>query len=554
MTPSSIVDSPLLRWVTRPGATAVRFAAGTDDWISWPYPRLAGHTLRTAAGLTARGVAPGDVVVIVEPTGPRFIHLYFGAMLAGAIPAPATPPAALGQDMTAYQASLRHIVDRAGPRLVATTPALAPVLAGLLGESAGVVPDDELLADEPATPGDLPPADLAMLQFTSGSTGRPRGVRVPFPALEGNIAAIRSWLAMGPDDPTASWLPIHHDMGLIGCLLTPIVTQADLWLLSPQQFVRSPLRYLRCFGEHGARLTAMPTFGLDHIARRVRPADLAGMDFSAWRAVIVGAERVGAGAVARAYDLLGPHGLDRRSLLPAYGLAEATLAVTGLSLAQPWTELNVDGAAVRLDEPAPIDTGPSAGSGLVGCGRPLDGITVRVADAHGVTLPDGRVGEIVVGGVSVTDGYHRADDATSATFAGGELRTGDAGFRHDGQLFVLGRLGDSVKLRGRMLMAEDVEAALEAAGLPRHRQAVLLGMRGDRPTAVLVLENLGAEALTTASSLVRRLTEGADVDTIGAPVGTIPRTTSGKPKRRQLWAQYLSGVITTTGHPVEGRV
>lgn len=523
--------SRLLSWVERPGAGVVRFAGPGDGWDEWPYPRLAAAVRRVAAGLRAAGVRPDDVVVLVEPTGPGFVSGYFGAMLAGAVPSPVAPPA-LGQDLAGYLAHVRQIVAAAAPRLVVTGGTLAEPLRAVAG-TAGVVRTADL-ATAADSPTDGRRAGLALLQFTSGSTCRPRGVRVPYAALEHNVTAIGRWLRQGPDDPTASWLPLHHDMGLIGCLLTPVAHQGDLWLLTPQQFVRDPLRYLRCFGERGARLTAMPSFGLRHVVNRVRPEQLAGLDFAAWRAVIVGAERVSPAALEEFWRLLAPHGLDRRALLPAYGLAEATLAVTGGALDEPWRTVRVDAARIPLGD---VPAGGPAAAPLVGCGAPLDGVSVRVLDDGGRQLPDGRVGEIEVGGASVTAGYLGDPAGAAARFTAGTVRTGDSGFLHDGQLYVLGRLGDSLKLRGRTLFAEDVEAALEAAGVPRHRHTVLLG-HTDTPVAMVLLENAEPDWVQRATAVVGRLTEGAELIALRVPVGTILRTTSGKPRRRVMWQRF----------------
>ncbi len=525
-------DSTLLSWIRRPGRHVVRFAGADGTWEEWPYERLATAVRRAAAGLHAAGVRRNDVVVLVEPTGPGFVTAYLATMFAGAVPSPVGPPA-FGQDLTAYLSHVRHLVRAAAPRLVVTVAALREPLTAVAGD-AGVVSTDDLAAAGDAA-GEYPPADLALLQFTSGSTGHPRGVRVPFRALEQNVSAIGRWLRQDEDDTTASWLPLHHDMGLIGCLLTPIAHQGDLWLMTPQQFVRDPLRYLRCFGERNARLTAMPTFGLRHVVQRIRPEQLSGMDFSAWRAVIVGAERVSHGALEDFWRLLAPFGLDRRSLLPAYGLAEATLAVTGVALDEPWTTADVDPARVVAGEPVPAG---AAAVPLVGCGAPLDGVSVRILDDDGRPVPDGRAGEIEVGGSCVTGGYlDPSAVATSTRYVAGAVRTGDSGFLRDGHLYVLGRLGDSLKLRGRTLFAEDVEAALEDAGVPRHRQAVLLG-QADAPLAVVIVEKAEQDWLERATSVVGRLTEGAELIAISAPIGTILRTTSGKPRRRAMWRRF----------------
>src|SRR5205823_6322952 len=202
----------------------------------------------------------------------------------------------------------------------------------------------------------------------------------------------RSWLRMGPDDTTVSWLPVHHDMGLIGCLLTPLVNGTDLWLLRPEQFVRDPMRFLRCLARAGDALSAMPAFGLRYIARRVTPAEVAGLDLSRWRGCIVAAEPVHSEDLDAFARLLAPAGLRREALLPAYGLAEATLAVTGVAPDVGWTSTGVEGRRA------------------VGCGPPLPGVGVEILDEHGARVPDGCRGEVAVRGPAVCRPYGSVDD------------------------------------------------------------------------------------------------------------------------------------------------
>lgn len=526
-----MTDRPLLAWVAKADTDrGIRFAADGESWDFWSYHRLAALARQIAGGLVDAGVGPGDVVSFVQRSGPSFVGTLFGTMLAGAVPSPIAPPMVF-QDSATYRRHLSALLTAARPAVVVTEADLAEAVADIAtGSGIRVVTVDALLAaGDPVAAPHRKPADLALLQFTSGSSGRARGVRVPFEALEANVAAIQQWLGMNGRRPTASWLPLHHDMGLIGCLITPIVDGSDIWLLSPEEFVHRPLRYLRCFAVHGAELTAMPSFGLQYIARRVRAEALAGLDFSGWRAIIVGAERVAEGALERFHALLAPFGLARRALLPAYGLAEATLAVTGLPLAEEWATATI--------EP---DTMP--GVPVVGCGRPLAGVTVTVADESGRPLPDGRIGEIVVRGRSVAAGYVAPSQSSSLTsLSAGVLHTGDAGLLRDGQLYVLGRLGDSMKVRARTVFAEDLEAALCAVGVPGHRVAVALGERAGIATAVAVVEHARPEWLPEVHSLLRRGAEGAQVVVLPAPNGTIPRTSSGKPKRRELWRAFLDG-------------
>ncbi|GIJ79616.1 Acyl-CoA synthetase (AMP-forming)/AMP-acid ligase II [Micromonospora phaseoli] len=515
----------LLSWLDDPRADrGIRFSRPDGGWQRWPYARLARLARVHAAGLAARGVRPGDVVGIVLPTGPGFVGTLFGTLLAGATASPLAPAATFG-DPDRYAEHLAAALAAMRPRLVVVDGAPTPTLAHAAAR-AGVPTVDvaELPGEQPRGAEAAVPARLALLQFTSGTTGTVRGVRVPYPALEANVAAIRDWLAMTPDDPTASWLPVHHDMGLVGCLLAPIVTGADLWLLSPAEFVRRPTRFLECFGRHGARLTAMPGFGLAHVVRRVRAEQLAGLDFRRWRAVIVGAERIQPSTLADFAGLLAPYGLRREALLPAYGLAEATLAVSGLPLGTGWRQ-------------AP---GPD-GVPVVGCGHPLAGTGVTVVGDDARPVDDGVVGEILVSGAGVTDGY-----AGGPVFDDGRVRTGDAGFVRDGELFVLGRLGDSLKVHGRTVFAEDLDAMLGAAlGAPPGRLATVLGLRSGHPTVVVHLEHPRPEWLPRIPALVRPLVPEATVHVVPVPAGTVPRTTSGKPKRRLLWRRHLAAAAPT---------
>ncbi|GAA3348230.1 hypothetical protein GCM10020358_65910 [Amorphoplanes nipponensis] len=542
-----MITNPLTSWIDVPAAyRGIRFWRN-DDWEWWAYKDLAAFARRIAGGIIAAGVRHDDRVLVIERTGPEFVAALYGVMLAGAIPCPVAPPPLFQSEMH-YARHLQAISEVAAPSLVITYATLAEQLT-YGGYETQVRTAAQLAAGDEAAA--RPPAGAALLQFTSGSSGRVKGVRVPVSALASNVSAIRAWLEMGEGDATASWLPVHHDMGLIGCLLTPVVQQRDLWLQEPADFVRDPARYLACFSAPGAAMTAMPPFGLDYIARRVSPELLAGSDFSGWRALIIGAERIDIEVLERFMALMGPFGFDRRALLPAYGLAEATLAVTGLALRENLATVPVAPHLVSLGEPV-TSTGADARD-VVGCGRALDGVTVSVVDDAGEPLPDRHVGQIVVGGASVAEGYV-TENATSLTeWRDGLLWTGDAGFLDDGQLYVIGRLGDAMKVRGRTVFAEDIESALVEAGVPRLRVAVLLGSTAAGPTAVVLLERPQAEWIEAARTVSQRITEGVAMEILDVPRRSIYRTTSGKPKRRDMWSAYVAHNIEGTevvGEPV----
>jgi acyl-CoA synthetase (AMP-forming)/AMP-acid ligase II len=487
----------------------IRFATARG-WDFWSYARLAELVHRCAAGLAGAGVPQDGRVGIIEGNGPHFVGLFFGAMLIGATPSPIAPRPAFG-DHDRYATHLAAVLRKAKPDLLVHAEGLpAPGLS-----------TSDLLAAAPSRVPARDPAPTALLQFTSGTSGTAKAVAVGHDNLAANLAAIAHWLEMTPQDATASWLPVHHDMGLVGCLLAPIVTGGDLWQLSPSEFVRRPHRYLECFGRLGARLTATPVFGLDHLVRRVSPQTLAGMDFSEWRAVIVGAERIAPGTLEAFARLAEPFGFDRRAFLPAYGLAEATLAVTGLPLRTGWSAT------------------PSGGSAVVGCGTPVLGATVAVIGDDGRPVPEGTVGEIVASGASVP---------------GGSVATGDAGFLHNGQLHVLGRLGDSMKVRGRTVFAEDVDAAVTAAcPAASGRVAALLGSildsAGDGSRVVVLVERPRPEWIPTIRAAAAALTEESEVEVLSLPSGGIARTSSGKPRRRELWRAYLAGELSAATTP-----
>jgi acyl-CoA synthetase (AMP-forming)/AMP-acid ligase II len=290
--------------------------------------------------------------------------------------------------------------------------------------------------------------------------------------------------------------------------------------MRPETFVRRPLEYLECFGRRGASISATPAFGLDHMLRKVRPEELSGLEFSGWRSLVVGAERIPPGTLRGFHALLGPRGLSRRALLPAYGLAEAALAVTGLRHGQGWAEEK----------------------SVVGCGTPLPGITVRIVDDHGDELPDRGVGEIAVRSPYLAVG-HLGDGAGGTRTENGELRTGDAGFIADGQLFVHGRIGDSLKLRGLRIFAEDVEQSLRGAGGLPPRAAVVLGEDAAGPVAAAVIEDgtnaSGEPQDADVLRLLRHAAPGAEAVVRRVPRGALPRTPSGKPRRRMIWRTFV---------------
>lgn len=523
----------VLSWLARPRTDrGIDFGAAGGRWS---YARLAGAATDIAAGL--RDVA-GTVVGVVAATCPQTVAALYGALIAGAAVAPLPAPPTLG-GWAAYRQRLDELIVAAAPAIVLLPDSV--VGRGRRwhgpGPAAAVMRAvAEVAADGQARPAAAPGVGrLALAQLTSGSQGPPRPVHIGWPALDANVAAIARWLRMAPTDRVGSWLPLFHDMGLVGILLTTVSRQLDLRLMAPDEFIRDPGRWLRLFDAGGATLTASPTFALRYLLRRLRTVDLTGLDLSAWRALIVGAEYVDPAVLDDFTERLAAQGFQRRALLPAYGLAEATVAVTGSALDVAPRLRDVDPDTVVPGRPVRFVPAGSPGAlRLVGCGRALGGMRVRVVDATGAALPDGHVGEIEVAGPSLAD---------NAPVQAGRLATGDAGMVADGELFVLGRFGDAVKVHGRYLFAETVEAQAVAAGARAERTAVLLGVHRGEPVAVLLLESAARATTDAAVTAIRPLVEGLRLVVAPVPVGTIARTSSGKPRRRLLWQHYTGGAL-----------
>jgi fatty-acyl-CoA synthase len=546
----------LLDWVSRPSETrGIRFAADGDDWAFTSYAELASGAAEVSRLLADHGVAEGSVAAIVIPSGPDFVAAYFGCLLAGVTPCPLVPPT-LFENPDDWAEHTSGLIGAASSAVLTTdaigdAAAKAGARAGLARPPIRVV-TGQSGSCEPVRRA-MPP--YALLQFTSGSSGQPRGVRVTSENLETMIDAIFAWVPWGPDDAGAHWLPLYHDFGLIGCLLAPATRQRDLWILRPEQFVAAPRRWLECFGAFGASFSAAPGFAFAYAMRKVDPATLAGHDYSHWRGAVLGAERLDATVLDRFARMLEPHGFRRETYMPAYGLAEATLGVTGVPAGQLPRAVGPNWGALEFGRPVEIRREALLGSPqidersgwLLSCGIPHAGTSVSIVDDDGAALPPGHLGEISVTGPMVTDGYWNDAAGSSTRYVGSELRTGDAGFVRDGELYVVGRLGDALKVRGRSFFAEDLEAKLTTIdGIRRGRCAVVPATVAGSTTLTAIVEG-GDGTRDWADRAVKFLQSEVGpeprIEVRLGPPGTIPRTSSGKPRRRVLAERLMSGDV-----------
>jgi fatty-acyl-CoA synthase len=425
-----------------------------------------------------------------------------------------------------------------------------PDLAGFLDvpDGTAVIPFDALVADAAREPADAftraaDDADrLAILQFTSGSTAEPKGVMLPDRCIVANIDAIVEAAGIGPGDTAVSWLPLYHDMGLIGLLMTPMLSGLDLVLGAPQDFLARPAVWLEWISHFRGTVTAGPNFSYALAARAMRRAT--GLDLSSWRLALNGAETVDPDAVEAFCAAGAPHGLDAKAAFCVFGMAEATLAVTFPDLGAGLSVDVVDRVALEHERVARPVTGDEDARRLTVLGRPLRDFELRIVDPErGVDLPERSVGELQLRSPSVTPGYYRNPDATDASFTDGWLRTGDLAYLVDDQLVVCGRSKDMIIIGGRNVFPEDVERAAALVDGVRVGNVIAFGSerRRGRESIVVVAEIRSDEPDTVREGVAGRVSDAVGippVDIVLVPPGTLPKTSSGKLQRSLCRDRY----------------
>jgi fatty-acyl-CoA synthase len=538
----------IMGWLREPRDDHGIRLSSQDGWRFHSYRSLSQRANGTAHQIMAAGIKPGSRVGVVVTDPVRFSASFFGVLASGATAVPVAPPTTVGVDYTEYAAKLLTAAD---VNAVMTPDEMRPSVVAALAHAELDVPVLGLDAPPADEPPPVRPAPLALIQFTSGSTGKPRGAMISPAALGAQVGMLSDWLDWGPADSAASWLPLYHDMGLVGAFLLPLYQQSDLRQMSPSEFIRDPLSFLRCISENHVTMIAGPTFGYAHMARRVSPDKLAGTDFSALRAAVASAERLDPQALASFARLLADRGFRFESLRTAYGLAEATLAVSAgcapRVLSVDWSDIRI-GSQVKVTDTRPLGEAHAvSGAGLVSSGPALPGTKVWVTDDENVPLPDGWLGEITVSSPSMALGYvGDADNGGSTRFADGYLRTGDAGFILDDEVYVVGRIADVIKVRGQAVYAEQIEDRLaEALAIPSLRVAVVPGHEADGDSVVVIIAGLSAgPALTTIVAILAGVCGGARVKIYAVSRRNgIPMTTSGKKRRRLLGESVLAGTF-----------
>lgn len=505
--------------------------------------------------LTAKGVQPGDRVVLMLPTCPGYLYTFFGVIAAGAIPVPVYPPFNPKQ-LTQFLETLVGILDNSGASTLVYWAQVKPILGHALGRAKGVKHAVALEEFSEAPVVTLPakrdtdPQATTLIQYTSGSTDQPKGVELSHLNLLHNVHEIERALALQPGvDRCVSWLPLYHDMGLIGALLGAIYSGIDMVLMSPQAFLMRPRLWLESISTYKATITVAPNFAYNLAATRVSDKVAQSLDLSSLRVAMCGAEPIRRETYDAFMERFGPRGFGKTVFLPVYGLAESTVAATFPSLKQEPLVRALSRETLEAEHVA-VDAQPGDEHAMAafGLGHPFTASFLQIRDAQsGEVLQDGHVGEIWLKGPSVMKGYFRNPEKTAEVLVDGWLRTGDLGFVGNGHVFVTGRKKDLIIRNGRNYYPQDLEVLVEGLADVRkgcviafgHHDAkrqseeivVLAESRLTDPEAIKGLHARASEALAASLGFTPERIEIL-------PAHTLLKTSSGKLRRKPTQARW----------------
>lgn len=524
---------------------------------SLTYAELAARARAIARGLIARDVAPGDRVALMLPTSIDYFTAFFGILYAGAVPVPIYPPMRLSQ----IEDHLRRqigILRNAGACLLITMPE-GRRLAGLLRAQVESLTAVESVANLEAStaPVNLPPPSgsdsVALIQYTSGSTGDPKGVVLSHSNLLANIRAMGAVMEASSADVFVSWLPLYHDMGLIGAWLGCLHFAAPLYAMSPMSFLVRPESWLWAIHRFRATFSAAPNFGFEFCLNKITDSDLKGLDLNSLRMVANGAEPVSVQTLRRFIDRFGRYGFPARAMAPVYGLAECSVGLAFPPLGRPpiidrvnRDRLSTDGVAepARAEDLKPLE--------IVACGQPLPGHEIRIVDEAGYELGERREGRLEFRGPSTTRGYFRNETKTHELFRNGWLDSGDRAYMAGGDVCITGRVKDIIIRAGRHIYPQEIEEAVaEIPGIRKGGVAVFGATDQQTGTerVVVLAETRETDATARAALEVRAQEIANDVagtppdEIVLAPPGTVPKTSSGKIRRSAAKELYSSGRV-----------
>jgi acyl-CoA synthetase (AMP-forming)/AMP-acid ligase II len=507
----------------------------------------------SAARLTALGVDAGRPVLVALPTSWEWMEAWFGLLMLGALPVASSGAGGMAASGAQFD-KVDKVMARIDARFVIATEAFREqaIEQGFEFADPGVVTIEQLRSTSPARTVAKPRSDgddLAFLQLTSGSTGLPRAVMISHRAAIHNPIASVEAIGAPHDAPAddwadamVSWLPMYHDMGLIGCLILPILTGLDTWLLRPPTFLARPKLWLEHLGTHGTTFAPAPNFGYQLCVERIRPEQLEGVDLSGWRSALTGAEMIRPETTDAFIETFSPYGFRPTTFQPCYGLAEGTVAVT----------FDLRGEGIRtLPAPAGADTGFGM-SRVVSTGSPIRDTHIRIAAPDGSELGEHVIGEVAIEGPGVFSGYYNDPEATAESLVNGWFATGDLGFLADGELYLTGRTKDLLIVHGHNIMPEEIERLADGVtgggGMLRSAAfSVARGAGGEEAIVVVEVDGRDPDRLPALDREIRvqigRSMGLPLADLVFVRRGRIPRTTSGKMQRGELRHKYLDGSL-----------
>jgi fatty-acyl-CoA synthase len=519
----------------------------------YPYSELREDALAAAYRLIAHGVKPGDRIALIAETCPDFAALFFGTVYAGAWPVPLPLPTSFG-GRESYVDQLCVQMESADPKIL-IYPEELESMAGDAARKLNVEGVSwESFAAQSGPVCALPQAsgnDIAYLQYSSGSTRFPHGVAVTHHALLNNLAAHSHGMEVNETDRCVSWLPWYHDMGLVGCLLSPVANQVSADYLKTEDFARRPLAWLDLISRNdGTTLSYSPTFGYDICARRMSSQTKASdrFDLSRWRVAGNGADMIRPDVMQSFVDAFGEAGFKPSAFLPSYGLAESTLAVTLMPVGE--------GIVVELVEETELSgdvrdlSRPQRYRAIVNCGKACRDMSIEIRAEDGAVLEERGIGQVWAAGPSIMHSYFRDEEATRACLKDGWLNTGDMGYMSQDYLYIVGRAKDMIIINGKNHWPQDIEWAVEQ--LPGFKTGDIAAFsittsNGEEAPAVLVhcRTSDDGERVKLRESIrdkVRSIT-GMNCVVELVPPRTLPRTSSGKLSRAKARTLYLSGEI-----------
>ncbi|MEO8144101.1 MAG: AMP-binding protein [Betaproteobacteria bacterium] len=546
--------------------TAFMYEDGNEYPLS--YRALWDGAMGYAAGLTQAGLRHGQMVAIMLPTCKEYLYSFYGVLLAGGVPVPLYPPARL---TTIEDHMTRHvaILKSAGPVMMITIPEAKP-LAYLLRaqvESLNIILTPQDLNTTSGTnfkPVHGQPGETGFLQYTSGSTGSPKGVVLSHANLMANVRAMGAAVSANPADVFVSWLPLYHDLGLIGANFASLVLGFPTVLMSPLAFLSRPSSWMRAIHRHRGTMSGGPNFSFELCLRRIQDEDMEGIDLSSWRFAFNAAEPVSPDTIVEFEKRFAQWGLRKNCISPSYGLAESSVGVAITVPGTPWRADRLDrDRFTRTGEAVEAPAGDPSPLIVIGCGTPIPGHDIRTVDGAGLELPDRQEGLLQFRGPSSTSGYYGNPEATRTLFAGDWVNTGDRAYLSDGTLFLTGREKDIIIRGGRNISPYELEQAVgDLAGIRRGCVAVFgskdASTGTERVVVLAEMRDKDASRRVDIDTDLKRMINDLAIGFIGAPAddivlappGTVPKTSSGKIRRVAAREYYERGPSAVTGGAV----